>query len=129
MSLLVDLFGYLSIILHGLVITAQSVAVGGVLFLILLARPFAGRLAEGAEVARRSAVLAGWSALGLAVLEALAVAMQAAVLMNTLDLPIQGVWGADFAVAGLVKMVGAAVLGACLLARRRVGAAPLLALC
>src|SRR5690349_17229083 len=112
MSLLVDLFGYLSIILHGLVILAQSMAVGGVLFLVLLARPFTGRLAEGAELARLAARLAAWSAVGLAVCEALTVALQSAVLMNTLDVPIQEVWGAQFAVAGSVKMVGAAVLAA-----------------
>src|SRR3954468_7041084 len=125
MSLLVDLFGYLSIILHGLVITAQSMALGGVLFLVLLAQPFANRLAEGAELARRTARLAAWSAVALAVCEALTVAMQSAVLMNTLDVPVQAVWGAEFAVAGLVKMVGAAVLAACLFARRRVGWGPL----
>ena len=41
MDLLVDLFGYLSIIVHGLTILSQSMALGGVLFLILLARPVA----------------------------------------------------------------------------------------
>ena len=93
MSLLVDLFGYLSIILHGLVILAQSMALGGVLFLVLLARPFAGRLAEGAELARRTARLAAWSAVALVVCEALTVAMQSAVLMNTLDVPLNDVLG------------------------------------
>ena len=39
MSLLVDLFGYLAIIIHGLVIVGQSVAIGSVLFLVCLARP------------------------------------------------------------------------------------------
>ena len=53
MALLIDLFGYLSIILHGLTIVAQSMALGGVLFLVLLARPLAGRL--GATGARSCA--------------------------------------------------------------------------
>ena len=44
MSLLIDLFGYLSIILHGLTIIAQSTALGGVFFIAFLARPFATRL-------------------------------------------------------------------------------------
>ncbi len=64
MSLLVDLFGYLSIVLHGLTIVAQSMAVGGVLFLLFLARPFAAGLPDGAGLARRTAVIAGWSAAG-----------------------------------------------------------------
>ena len=53
MALLVDLFGYLGIILHGLAIIAQSMALGGVLFLILLARPFAPQL--GSDLAARTA--------------------------------------------------------------------------
>ena len=111
MSLLVDLFGYLSIVLHGLVIVAQSMALGGVLFLLALARPFAPILPDGAALARRTARIAGWSALALAAGEALTVAMQTAVLTDTLGLPLQGVAGAGFAVAGLVKMTAAAAAG------------------
>src|SRR3954447_3715403 len=129
MAVLIDLFGYLSVVLHGLVIVAQSMTVGGVLFLVLLARPFAEELAEGAELARRTARLAIWSAVGLVVCEALTLAMQSAVLVETLGLPVQDVLGAEFAVAGLVKMAAAIVVAACLFARRRVGAAPLLGLC
>ena len=70
MSLLVDLFGYLSIILHGLVIVAQSMALGGVFFLLFLARPFAANLPDGVGLVRRTARIAGWSALALAAGEA-----------------------------------------------------------
>ena len=127
MSLLVDLFGYLSIVLHGLVIVAQSMAVGGVLFLLALARPFAASLPDGETLARRTAVIAGWASLALAAGEALTVAMQATVLVDTLDLPVSGVIGAAFAVAGLVKMGAALVLAALLLLRGRPSAALLLA--
>ena len=75
MALLVDLFGYLSIVLHGLTIGAQSMAVGGVLFLLGLARPFAATLPDGAALARRTGVVAGWSALALVACELLAVAL------------------------------------------------------
>ena len=47
MDLLVDLFGYLSIIVHGLTILSQSMALGGVLYLVFLARPLAARLGQG----------------------------------------------------------------------------------
>ncbi len=128
MSLLVDLFGYLSIVLHGVTIVAQSMALGGVLFLLFLARPFQASLPDGAGLSRRTAVIAGWSALALVACEALTVAMQSAVLMDTLDLPLQGVIGANFAVAGLVKMAAALALAACMFTRRPVPAAPLLGL-
>src|SRR5579864_5382102 len=75
-ELLIDLFGYLSIIVHGLTILAQSMALGGVLFLVLLARPL--RPAIGTGVPRRTARLAAWSAVALAVSETLTVALQAA---------------------------------------------------
>ena len=129
MSLLVDLFGYLSIVLHGLVIVGQSMAVGGVLFLVFLARPFAPGLEDGAGLVRRTGVIAGWSAVGLAVGEALTVGMQAAVLMDTVGLGLGGVLGAGFAVAGLVKMAAALLLGSLLLGRRSASAAVLLGLC
>ena len=128
MALLIDLFGYLSIILHGLTIGAQSMAVGGVLFLIFLARPFAAALPDGA-LARRTGVIAGWSALALVACELLAVALQVAVLMGSVDLSLTDALTAQFAVAGLVKAAAAGVLGAVLLAPRPAPAPALLGLC
>ncbi len=129
MTLLIDLFGYLSIILHGLTIVAQSMALGGVLFLVFLARPFAGAVPEGVTLARRTGVIAGWSALALTVCELLAVAMQVAVLMDSVGLTLAEGLTAQFAVAGLVKAAAAGVLGAVLLAPRPASTAPLLGLC
>lgn len=129
MTLLIDLFGYLSIILHGLTIGAQSMAVGGVLFLVFLARPFAAALPDGALLARRTGVIAGWSALALVACELLAVALQVAVLMGSVDLSLTDALTAQFAVAGLVKAAAAGVLGAVLLAPRPAPAPALLGLC
>ncbi len=129
MSLLVDLFGYLSIVLHGLVIVAQSMALGGVVFLLLLARPFEPDLPAGADLVRRTARIAGWSALALALGEAVTVAMQSAVLVDTLELPWGNVIGAGFAVAGLVKLTAALLLAGLLLGSTAPPAAPMLGLC
>ncbi len=123
MSLLVDLFGYLGILLHGLVIVSQSMALGGALFLMLLARPFAGTI--GADIAARTARIAAISAFCLVGVEAVNVAMQLAILTSTLDVPVGEVITANFAVAGILKAVAAAVLGVLLL--RGAGAGPLLA--
>lgn len=129
MALLIDLFGYLSIVLHGLTIGAQSMAVGGVLFLVALARPFAATLPDGAALARRTGVVAGWSALALVACELLAVALQVAVLMGSVDLGLTETLTAQFAVAGLVKAAAAGVLAATLLAPRPAPAPALLGLC
>jgi putative copper resistance protein D len=115
MALLVDLFGYLGIILHGLAIIAQSMALGGVLFLILLARPFAPQL--GSDLAARTARIAAWAAAGLVLIELISVALQTAILASTLEMPVTEVLGAHFAQASLVKAAAATLL-AVLLARQ-----------
>ena len=113
MSLLVDLFGYLSIVLHGLTIVAQSMALGGVLFLVLLARPFAGELANGGRILSRIMRLTFWSAIAMAVVEALGNGLQVAVLMSTVDLSFLDVMQANFAVAAVVKIASALLIAAC----------------
>ncbi|MBS0559740.1 MAG: CopD family protein [Proteobacteria bacterium] len=130
MTLLIDLFGYLSIILHGLTITAQSVALGGVLFLIFLARPLAHRLGPaGTLLLRDAARLSAWAAAAMALCSAANVALETAALAGTLDLPALGILGAGFAVAGIVKTAAALLIAALLFARGgRAPLAPLLAL-
>ena len=103
-------------------------ALGGALFLVLLARPFAAELPGGEAIARQTGLVAGWAALALVVCEGLILGLQTAVLMQTLEMPAGAVLGAAFAEAGLVKCVAAALLGACLLGWRAAPAALLLAL-
>jgi copper resistance protein D len=128
MELLVDLFGYLSIIVHGLTILSQSMALGGALFLVLLARPLASRLGRS-QIAAGTARIAGYAALALLLSEAATVALQAAVLMDTVDLSLGQVLTAEFAIAGLVKIAAAASMALVLLGlRERSPPLPLLAL-
>ena len=127
MSLLVDLFGYLSIVLHGLTIIAQSMALGGLLFLVFLARPFAARLDGGPVILRRVTRLTLWSAVALAIVELLGAGLQVSVLMQTVDLSFFDVLGANFAVAAMIKIV-CALLIAGLLVSARIPGAILLAL-
>lgn len=105
MLLLVDLFGYLSIIVHGLTIVAQSMAIGGVLFLVFLARPLAAEIGRvGAAVVADTARMAAWAALGLILCEAMTICMQAAVLTETVDLSLLNAFGSASAKAGMIKM-------------------------
>jgi len=129
-ALLVDLFGYLSIVLHGLTIVAQSVALGSVLFIALLAQPLAPRLgAAGPGIERGAARIAAWSAIGLIICEALALALQTAVLVDTVDLGVWNVLGANFAIAGLARIAASGLIALLLFARlRHPPIVPLLAL-
>jgi putative copper resistance protein D len=130
MDLLVDLFGYLSVVVHGLTILSQSITLGAVLFLAFLARPLAPRLGRtGQGIAAGTARLAGYAAIALVLSEAATVALQAAVLMDAVDLSVRQVMTAEFAVAGLVKTAAAAAMAFVLLGwRERAPLLPLLAL-
>jgi putative copper resistance protein D len=126
-DLLIDLFGYLSIIVHGLTILAQSVALGGVFFLALLARPLAPRLGvAGGAVLQGTRRIAAWGAVALLLCEATTVALQSAVLVGTVDLSVADVLQAQFAVAGLIKMAMAAVIAGLLFLRNGRAPVPLL---
>ena len=127
MALLIDLFGYLSIIIHGLTIVAQSVALGGVLFLALLMRPLAPRLGSvGQGIERACLRITAWSAVALVACETATIALQAAVLVGTVDLSIADVLQADFAIAGMVKIAAAALIAGTLFTLRQ--RAPIIAL-
>jgi putative copper resistance protein D len=118
-ELLIDLFGYLSIVVHGLTILAQSMALGGVFFLALLARPLAPHLGTaGAAVVQGTQRIAAWSAIALLLCEATTVALQTAVLAGTIDLPVIQVLAAEFAIAGLIKMAIAGLIAGVLFVRR-----------
>ena len=123
MELLVDIFGYLSIILHGLTIVAQSMTLGGILFLVFLLRPFAHLLEQGADLERRVARLTIYSAIGLILAEIAGVGLQVSVVMSTVDLGFFDVMQAPFAVAGTVKILCALLLIPCL--GKRISASPL----
>ncbi|HUK06995.1 MAG TPA: CopD family protein [Stellaceae bacterium] len=102
MAALLDIFGFLSVILRGLILTAQSFVVGGVIFQLLLLRPLAGDMGAALEpIWRRCRILLFWSALVFALFELIGVTLQCAVLIGTVDItPFEAVT-ANFALAGL----------------------------
>ena len=111
MTLLIDLFGYLSIIIHGFTIAAQSMALGGVMFIALALHPVAMRLGSAGQGIERACIrVAAWSAVALVVCEVATVALQTAVLIGTVDLSIADALRADFAIAGMVKIAAAALI-------------------
>lgn len=130
MALLLDLFGYLSIIVHGFTIVSQTVAIGSVLFIALLLRPLSPRLgAIGQNIERTCAAIAGWCAMGLVLCEVITIALQGAVLIGTVDLSLSEVLTASFAIAGIIKASAAALIALILFGRgQRAPITPLIAL-
>ncbi len=111
MTLLIDIFGFLTVVTHGLTIFTQSMALGGVLFTVFLARPLLQDLGPaGHDILRRAQRIAAWSAVGLIACEAITITLQGAVLVGTVDIGWAEVLTAEFAVAGLIKCAGALVI-------------------
>src|SRR3954467_2125546 len=105
-------------------------ALGGVLFLVLLLHPIVPQLgSSGQSIQRACIAITAWSAIALTLCEAATVALQATVLAGTVDLPIVDALHANFAVAGLVKMAASALTALTLFGLgARAPATPLLAL-
>src|SRR5437763_9072811 len=102
MSLLLDLFGFLSVVLRGLTLTAQSLTVGGIAFLLLLARPLSEEIGiAGPLVIKRNRVLLGWSAIALAIVAATSVLIEGAILADTVGLTAGETLGATFVLSGI----------------------------
>src|SRR5258707_7525850 len=121
MTLLLDLFGFLSVVLRGLTLTAQSLTVVGIAFLVLLAGPLAGEIgAAGTGIIRRSRTLLGWSAIALALVAAISVLIEAMILADTVGLTAGETLGAGFVLAR-IALIGASAAIASLSLRGRSG--------
>ncbi|BDV33619.1 copper resistance D family protein [Methylocystis iwaonis] len=111
MQLFIEIYGFLSVVLRGVILAAQSVAVGGLAFLMLLVWPLAPKLAgAGAALERRALRLIFVSASGLAAAEWLAAASLTVMLVGTLEIPAQEAAGARAVAVDLVAGVIAAVV-------------------
>src|SRR5215469_10071830 len=111
MATLIDIFGFLSVVIRGAVLVTQSFLVGGIAFLLLMG-PVARELgSDGGRLDTRGRRFLFWSALTFALTELAFVAVQCAVLMATVDLDLADILGADFALAGLA-LAGAGIVAA-----------------
>ncbi|TMH46877.1 MAG: copper resistance protein [Betaproteobacteria bacterium] len=112
MSTLFDIFGFLNVVLRGLDFVAQSVLLGSVAFVVLVATPLAG------EVQRElSPVLVGCrrviqaAALAVVVAVTATTVVNAAVLAASLTVSWREVAGAGFVIAGAAKVIIAVMIG------------------
>ena len=105
---LLDVFSFLSVLLRGLVLAANSVVLGGILFWLLI-------LPHGkAQVSIRRMIF--WSAIALAAVQIGYVAADSAVLAATTGLQLNDLAGAGFFLAGSAAACAAILIA--LLSRR-----------
>jgi putative copper resistance protein D len=110
MQQLIDLFGFLSVVLRAGTLVLQALVLGGIFFIVWTARSRPDLPPESMERVHSTAwMLLRISAIGLAVVQVLYLFVDSLVLMSTAEIPFSGVLGASFFVAGSI-IFGAATL-------------------
>ena len=112
MSTLFDIFGFLSVVLRGLDLVAQSILLGSVSFALFIATPLARDAARELRAVTASVRLCiQWAALAAVIAATADTAVSAAVLTASLETSWREVAGAGFVIAGAVKALAAAAIG------------------
>ncbi len=114
MDRLLDLYGFVGVVLHAAELAARTALLGGVAFWALLLPALGARRLPAAEADRlqgigRRAVLLGAAAALAAKLAGGGLGLLA--LAATLEAPAAGVFGADFVLALSAALIGVAALG------------------
>jgi putative copper resistance protein D len=106
-----DILAFFAVILRGLQLTAQSVILGGVLFLLGFTRPLAPKLGRGVVAMERTGL--DWTAKGglaLVVVAGLSIFANLAQLVAGLEIHAHDALGADFVQWNIIMAVAALAL-------------------
>src|SRR6266700_801787 len=104
MARLLQVFGFLSVLFRGATLTFQSLAVGGIVFLIFVVRRATEDLAAIQEACLRSIRR---SAIALAVMQISYVLANSLILRQSADMSLREIVGANFVLAGVIGIVAA----------------------
>jgi copper resistance protein D len=104
---LFDIYGFVSVLIHGLDLVAQTVLAGSVAFALLTATASSGSTANGLQVetTRRIIVIAASATMATTVI---ATAVSYLILRETLDLSPETIGGARFVIEGGARFLSAA---------------------
>jgi copper resistance protein D len=123
MARLLQVFGFLSVLFRGATLTFQSLAIGGIVFLI-----FVVRRAHENSAALQHACLR-WirrAAIALATMQISYVLANSMILRQSADMSLREIAGANFVLAGAIGIVSAFTVIALTAAKRTTGYADLL---
>jgi putative copper resistance protein D len=107
MQQLVDLFGFLSVVLRAGTLVFQSLLLGGILFVLWIARGVPGSPESIQKMQSGSWTLLRFSTIGLIVMQVLYLYVNSAVLMTTAEIGFRAVIGANFFLSGSIALVAA----------------------
>jgi copper resistance protein D len=117
MDLLLDIFGFASVLLSGVARTAQCLTLGSIVFLALVAVPLGHGAADGSKLAPRTIQLTRRFAWALLISVGALLAMQVSILAGTAEITIGEALGGDYAIAQSVRITGAMLMLALLYGR------------
>ena len=95
--------GFLNVLLRGLALCGQTMAIGGVLFAVLVLRPAARDEPAGISRLRRTLLLIAAGAAGVIAAQALALAVQLGALTDDGGWPLRAVFATGYFRASLLK--------------------------
>jgi len=108
---LIDIFGFLSVLLRGVTLALQTAILGGVIFIFVVVTPRLVSLSPGTQRIRNSCrKLIACSALTLAFTQLVYLFVQSATLMETASMRFDEVIGANFFVAGTASALAALLI-------------------
>ena len=110
MDLLLDIFGFASVLLSGVARTAQCLTIGSIVFFALIAVPLGHDAPDALKLARRTIQLTRRFAWALLISVGLLLAMQVTILAGTVEITIGEALGGDYAIAQSVRIAGALLM-------------------
>jgi putative copper resistance protein D len=110
MDLLLDIFGFASVLLSGVARTAQCLTLGSIAFLALVAVPLGHGAADGLNLAPRTIQLTRRFAWALLISVGVLVSMEVTILAGTAEISIGEALGGDYAIAQSVRIVGVVLM-------------------
>ena len=123
MATLFDIFGFVSVLLHGLDLVAQTLLLGSVSFVLFAAAPLAAAAGSECEAIAASILrLIALAALATLITASASAALSGVILKETLAVSFREIAGARFVVAAAVK--GMAAIGIALAVGRNLPLAP-----
>ena len=103
--------GFLDVVLRGLILGAQAVAVGGVCFMLLVLRPGGARPVQDPATTARSLRLIALGAIVLAIGQTLALASELYVLLHDAIWPLAAALQTLYVQVSLVRIVAGVCFG------------------
>src|SRR5271168_2635803 len=122
MARLLQIFGFLSVLFRGATLTFESLTIGGIVFLNFIARPAESQTQSQPQTESITQACLRWirrAAIALAIMQLAYILASTLILMQSADMTLADVSGANFILAGALAIASALTVAALAGARPR----------